>query len=80
MELLPILDVCREERSLLNLQLSLEQVDWVFYLWVRNAVDWHLVWVVVLGSGDDIFKQLVDQDIDMLFEFRQSVCVFVFNF
>ena len=38
-----VLSVRQVKRQLLDLQLPLEQIDWVLEIWVRDAVHWHTI-------------------------------------
>ena len=80
MELLAILRVGRVEGRLFNLKLPFEQVDWVLKGWIGYSVHWYSEWVVLVGRSNDVFKQLVDDDIELVLHLNEFLCIFVSDF
>ena len=52
------------EGILLNLQLSLEEIDRVFVLWVQYTVNRNPVLFILECAHDDVLVQLVDKIVD----------------
>lgn len=65
------------EGILLDLQLSLKEIDRVLELWVRNAMDRHSVLVVLVSALIAAFVQFVYQVVNLVFERCDALRVLV---
>jgi hypothetical protein len=79
MDLLLVLVVGRFERELLDLKLTLEQIDRVLHGGLRNAMERDSVVLVPVGAGKDQFVKLVDQVVDFGLQHLQTIAVFIFE-
>ena len=55
------------EGKLLYLQLSLEQIHWVFILWIWNTMNWELELIELKGYFANFLIKIVDKSIYLYF-------------
>lgn len=67
------------KRQLFDLQLPLEEVDWVLEVWVLNSVQGHSETVHIHGCVRDLIVQLVDNRVELLLQSLNFLFLFVAN-
>jgi hypothetical protein len=78
-ELCFVLGVRKLKRQLFDLQLPLEEVDWVLEVWILNSVQGHSETVHVHGRVRDLVVQLVYNRVELLLQSLNFLLVFVAN-
>ena len=77
---LPILGLRELEGKLLDLQLTLEQIHWVFLARLRDPVDGDAVLVQAEGCLAHLVVKLVDLGVDLTLEGLELVALFLLHF